>query len=214
MATQLSFVEDWQWASRELPADLEWTPTAVDGGDTGMLIAPSGPADTLETASLLHTQAINSARERLWIASPYYVPDEATIAALQLACLRGVDVRIIIPDKSDNAIVDFASYIYFNKVASCGATFYRYTDGFMHQKAFLIDDRVAAVGTANFDNRSFRLNFEITALGASPSFVTAMVEMFEADFARSSVMAKDAYTSKPIWFRFAARLSRLTSPVL
>ncbi len=214
MAAQLSFVEDWQWASDKLPGELCWDPVAPLHGETGLLIAPSGPADMLETASLLHVQVINSAQERLWIASPYFVPDQAIIAALQLACLRGVDVRIIIPDKTDNLLVTLASYIYFQEISGCGAKFYRYTDGFMHQKVLLIDDRTGGVGTANFDNRSFRLNFEITALGTGEGFVAAMNEMFEADFARCTVMPDDAYTSKPLWFRFAARLCRLASPVL
>ena len=213
LAAQVSFVEDWQWASDAVPADLRWRPLSGDG-DCALLIAPSGPADELETASLLHTQVINDARERLWIASPYFVPDYATIAALQLACLRGVDVRIIVPDKSDNLLVTLASYIYFQIIAPGGAKFFRYRDGFMHQKVFLVDDRVAGVGTANFDNRSFRLNFEISTLGSGPAYVAEVEKMFEADFQRSKPMPPDAFTSKPLWFRFAARVSRLMSPVL
>ena len=213
LAAQVSFIEDWQWASDSIIPDLNWQPFLAEAGDTALLIAPSGPADELETASLLHTQVINTAQERLWIASPYFVPDHATIAALQLACLRGVDVRIIVPDKTDNALVTYATYIYFQLIAPCGAKFYRYTDGFMHQKVFLVDDRIAAVGTANFDNRSFRLNFEITTI-AGPGEFHDSLEKFEADFARSVPMPFDAYTSKPAWFRLAARVSRLTSPIL
>ncbi len=213
LAAQVSFVEDWQWASDSIPSDLRWQPTMVDG-DCALLIAPSGPADELETASLLHAQAINDARYRLWIASPYFVPDAATTAALQLACLRGVDVRIIVPDKTDNLLVTLASYIYFQTIAPSGAKFFRYTDGFMHQKVFLIDDRIAGVGTANFDNRSFRLNFEISTLAGGPAYIADVEKMFEADFARSKPMPPDAYSSKPVWFRFAARASRLASPVL
>lgn len=213
LAAQISFVEDWQWASDSLPPDLRWQPANVDG-DCTLLIAPSGPADELETASLLHTQIINDARERLWIASPYFVPDQATIAALQLACLRGVDVRIIVPEKTDNLLVVLASYIYFQMIAPSGAKFFRYVDGFMHQKVLLVDDRIAGVGTANFDNRSFRLNFEISTLGNGPSYIAEVEKMFETDFERSRRMQPDAYTSKPFWFRLAARVSRLTSPIL
>ena len=104
--------------------------------------------------------AINSARQRLWIASPYFVPDEGVIAALQLAALRGVDVRILIPDMPDHLAVYLAAYSYFDEVEQTGVRFYRYTDGFLHEKAMLIDDKAATIGTANFDNRSFRLNFD------------------------------------------------------
>ena len=213
LAAQVSFVEDWQWSSDSIPPDLRWQPVNVDG-DCALLIAPTGPADDLETASLLHTQIINNARKRLWIASPYFVPDPATVAALQLACLRGVDVRIIVPDKTDNLLVTLASYIYFQMIAPSGAKFFRYTDGFMHQKVLLIDDHIAGVGTANFDNRSFRLNFEISTLGTGQDYIAEVEKMFEADFERSKPMPPDAYTSQPIWFRFAARFSRLTSPIL
>ena len=213
LAAQVSFVEDWQWASDSFLPDLRWQPANVDG-DCALLIAPSGPADDLETASLLHTHVINGACERLWIASPYFVPDQATVAALQLACLRGVDVRIIVPDKTDNLLVTLASYIYFQMIAPGGAKFFRYVDGFMHQKVFLIDDRIAGIGTANFDNRSFRLNFEISTLGSGPGYIAEVEKMFEADFERSKPMLPDAYTSRPFWLRFASRFSRLTSPIL
>ena len=88
------------------------------------------------------------------------------MVALQLAGLRGVDVRILIPDKPDHLLIYLAAFSYFEEASRTGVKFYRYTDGFLHQKALLLDDLVAAVGTANFDNRSFRLNFEITAIFA------------------------------------------------
>ncbi|MBW2192143.1 MAG: hypothetical protein JRG93_21725, partial [Deltaproteobacteria bacterium] len=106
-----------------------------------------------------------------WIASPYFVPEHSVIVALQLAGLRGVDVRILIPDKPDHLTVYLAAYSYFDDAGQTGAKFYRYQHGFLHEKAMLIDDTVATIGTANFDNRSFRLNFEITAAIADPTFL-------------------------------------------
>jgi cardiolipin synthase len=91
--------------------------------------------------------------------------------------------------------------------------FYRYTDGFLHQKTMLIDDRAAGIGTANFDNRSFRLNFEITALIGDPGFISEVEEMFLADFARSRIIGDGEYRDRPFWFKLAVRLARLTSPV-
>ena len=91
--------------------------------------------------------------------------------------------------------------------------FYRYTDGFLHEKTWVIDDGAAAVGTANFDNRSFRLNFEITAIVADPDFALQVEQMFEADFARSRRVEDGAYKDRSFWFRLAVRLARLTSPV-
>jgi cardiolipin synthase len=92
--------------------------------------------------------------------------------------------------------------------------FYRYQDGFLHQKAMLIDDGVAAVGTANFDNRSFRLNFEITAIVAEPEFAAEVERMFEADFAASRLMGAQELESKSYLFRVGVRIARLVAPVL
>ena len=101
LGAQLSFAEDWYWATGRT-LDLNWNPVASDTGDIPVLIIPTGPADELETASLMFTHAINSARKRIWIASPYFVPDHSVLVALQLAGLRGVDVRILIPDRPDH----------------------------------------------------------------------------------------------------------------
>jgi cardiolipin synthase len=212
LATQLSFLEDWYWATHTIP-ELNWTPTTADSGNMNVLVVPSGPADTLETAGLMFVHAINSARKRVWIASPYFVPDEAVMSALQLAGLRGVDVRILIPDKPDHMLVYLAAFSYFDDAGHTGVQFYRYEAGFLHQKVVLVDNDVAAVGTANFDNRSFRLNFEITMVFADSSFAERVEKMFHEDFARSRKMMPGDYEDRSFWFKLAVRLARLTSPV-
>ena len=212
LEAQLSFVEDWYWATGASP-DLNWTPTPSTGRDQRVLIVPSGPADELETATLMFLHAILSAKERIWISSPYFVPDDSIVNALQLAGLRGVDVRILIPDKPDRLLVYLAAYSYFEEAGRTGVRFFRYTDGFLHEKAMLIDDQVATVGTANFDNRSFRLNFEITAIVADPGFAIEVEQMFENDFKNSREMHPRELEDKFIGFKLAVRLARLTSPV-
>jgi len=136
------------------------------------------------------------------------------IAALQLAGLRGVDVRILIPDKPDHLLVYLAAYSYFDEAGSTGVKLYRYTEGFLHQKAMLVDQNVAAVGTANFDNRSFRLNFEITAFVADEAFAAEVEQMFLDDFAASREMQSGDYADRSFWFKLAVRLARLSAPVL
>jgi cardiolipin synthase len=213
LKAQVAFVEDWSWATNTV-AELDWEPKAASGGsDARVLIIPTGPADDLETCNLMFVHAINSARKRIWIESPYFVPEHSVIVALQLAGLRGVDVRIVIPDEPDHLLVYLAAFSYFDEAGETGAKFYRYQDGFLHAKAMLIDDDVATVGTANFDNRSFRLNFEITAAIAEPRFVAEVEKTFERDFARSRLMDKGEYDRKPWWFRLGVRLARLTSPI-
>jgi cardiolipin synthase len=212
LAAQLSFVEDWHWATGNI-LELSWTPVPAPDGEMRVLIVPSGPADRLETAALMFVHAINTAKKRIWIASPYFVPDEAIMAALQLAGLRGVDVRILIPDKPDHLMVYLAAFSYLDDAGEAGVKFYRYLDGFLHQKAMVIDDLAATIGTANFDNRSFRLNFEITALLAGEDFAAEVEQMFLDDFAKSREMEPGEYAAKPWYFRLGVRLARLTAPI-
>jgi len=212
LGAQLSFVEDWYWATGTR-LDVSWHPVPAGGDDVPMLIIPSGPADELETANLMFVHAINSATKRIWIASPYFVPDRPVITALQLAGLRGIDVRILIPDMPDHLAVYLAAFAFLDESGSTGVKFYRYQDGFLHQKVMLIDHLLATVGTANFDNRSFRLNFEITAVVADVSFAAKVERMLDVDFSKSRLMEPGEYDRKPWWFRFAVRLARLTAPV-
>ncbi|HHQ49040.1 MAG TPA: cardiolipin synthase [Acidobacteria bacterium] len=213
LAVQLSFVEDWHWATGRIP-EVDWTPDHIAENGVDVLILPSGPADQLETAGLIFTHAINTARHRIWISSPYFVPDEAVMAALQLAGLRGVDVRILIPDEPDHMLVYLAAFSYVELASQTGVRIFRYQDGFLHEKVMLIDDQVASVGTANFDNRSFRLNFEITAFVEDPRFASEVERMFRKDFASSREMQPSDFDDRPYWFRLGVRLAHLASPVL
>ena len=155
----------------------------------------------------------NTAKERIWIASPYFVPDHSVVTALQLAGLRGVDVRILIPAKADHLLVYLAAFSYFKDAGATGVRFYRYQDGFLHEKAMLIDDYVSTIGTANLDNRSFRLNFEITGVVVDTAFATLVERMFEQDFAKSELVEGDELEGRSFWFKLAVRLAALTSPI-
>lgn len=212
-SVQMAFTEDWQWAAKTVPA-LEWEPRpAADGKSRQMLCLPSGPDDPLETCTLFNLHAINSARTRLWIASPYFVPDEQFISALQLAALRGVDVRVIVPDQSDNKLVELSGWSYFAELDRVGIKFYRHQKGFMHQKVMLIDDKACTIGTANFDNRSFRLNFEITIGLVDEDFAGQVRRMLERDIADSRLITAQEVQALGFWSRFAVRAARLMAPV-
>ncbi|BBD09523.1 cardiolipin synthase [Desulfovibrio ferrophilus] len=216
-AVQAVFMQDWYWATHELIPYVDWSPwEADDDAETGgdMLALPSGPADDLESCALMFVHAINMARERIWISSPYFVPDLAVVAALQAAALRGVDVRILLPRRADHVVVQLAGYTYLPQLDLLGVSFYRYGQGFLHQKAFLVDDRLAGVGTANLDNRSMRLNFELTLLCLDPEMVVRVREMFKGDFEASTEVRAGDYLNKPLPFRVAAKVSRLLAPVL
>jgi cardiolipin synthase len=212
IAAQLSFTEDWYWATNTVP-ELKWVPKVPAHGDKRVLVLPSGPADTIETCNLLFVHAIHSAQKELWISSPYFVPDRELVGALQLAALRGVDVRILLPAKPDHLMVYLASFSFLEALDMDGISFYRYQPGFLHQKVILADE-IAIVGTANCDNRSFRLNFEISLLFADVDFANEVRAMLEKDFSNSIQVGADSYTNAPLYFKAGVRFARLFSPIL
>ena len=213
LGAELAFATDWRWATRS-PLNIDWEFSVEVSGDSKVLVFPSDPASEYEEAGLMYHQAIVAARERIWIASPYFVPDHGIISALQLAALRGVDVRVIIPDQPDGPVVAMANWSFTRELLPVGVKVYRYQNGFMHQKVLLMDDNVAGVGTANFDNRSFRLNFEITLLVEDPAFAEAVDQMLQADMGRCREVTLEDIAAKPAWFPLAMGVARLFSPVL
>ncbi|MDU8945392.1 cardiolipin synthase [Ovoidimarina sediminis] len=210
---QLAFAEDWHWATGEtLDNSLRWTPQDADDDMTG-LIVPTGPVDEMDSGSLLFLTAIIAARRRIWIASPYFVPDSIVLSALIQAGLRGVDVRLLVPDQIDHYLPWLAAFAYFDEVRDAGVTVYRYTDGFMHQKVFLADDGIAGIGTTNLDNRSFRLNFEAMAVFFDAVAAARVEEMLESDFAKARMMT-ERLSEQGLKLRVGAPLARLLAPLL
>ena len=210
-AIQLAYLEDWNWAADGF-LDLHWDGHA-ETADQTMAILPTGPADLADSWQLVVAEAANTSTKRLWIASPYFVPDEGVLTALQTAALRGVDVRILIPEKADHILVWLSAFSFFEETIPYGIKLMRYQRGFLHQKVMLVDDRYAFVGTANLDNRSFRLNFEITALSTDAAFIDEITHMLEIDFSHSREVAITDITERPFWFRLATRAARLMAPV-
>lgn len=210
---QLIFVEDWNWAHEvDLIDQLDWAGSESDQ-DMNALIVATGPGDDTETGSMMFFAAITEAKDRVWIASPYFVPDIDIMTALQHAALRGVDVRILVPDVIDHRLPWLAAFAYFDEVRDSGARVFRYTDGFMHQKAFVVDDTLAAVGTTNLDNRSFRLNFEAMALFFDARAAEAVDKMLRADFEKCYELTRNL-SEQPPHIRFGSPLARLFAPIL
>lgn len=206
---------DWFWAQRELLTDgIDWEPRPVESEDTRAVIVATGPADPLETAGMFFVHALNSAKDRIWITAPYFVPDEAVVKALMLATLRGVEVRILLPGVTDSLPTKLAAYHYVELLRESDVAFYRFDRGFLHQKVLLVDDEVASIGTHNFDNRSFRLNFEVAAVVYDPDFASQVEAMLERDFANASRIDPETFEAQPWYWQLGVRLSRLLSPIL
>ena len=215
LSAQLVFLADWYWAERELP-ELNWTIGDASSYQQGMTVLslPTGPAEDIESGTLFFLNAINRARHRFWIASPYFVPDEPVSYALQLAALRGVDVRVMIPEKPDHKMVYLAAFSYLWDMDQAGVKMYRYGDGFLHQKVMLVDDQLASVGTSNLDNRSLRLNFELSILVLNKEFCRDLEKMLEEDFRNCRRIDGRDYSEKKLPFRVAVRIARLMAPIL
>lgn len=212
LGLQEAFWEDWHWATGEL-INLSWIPTTICEECHDVVIVPSGPADRQDTASLLVQHAIHSARERFWVTSPYFVPDQSVQDALRLAAMRGVDVRIMIPERPDHLLVFLSAFSFLPDMLRAGVRVYRYQPGFLHQKVMLIDQAAASVGTVNLDNRSFRLNFEITAFLPDRHFAAQVERMLEEDFSHCREISVEEVTSRPLWRKLMSRAAYLMAPI-
>jgi cardiolipin synthase len=208
LAAQLSFVEDWYWAQQTI-LDLKWQIYRSEK-NTKVLIIPSGPADTIETMSLSFVHLILSAKKRIWIATPYFIPDLKVMGALQLAALKGLDIRILLPEKNDNAVIALATQSYVSELSELGITFLQYQQGLMHQKVMLIDEGFSYIGSANLDNRSLRINFELNALIECDKMAKEVEAMLLQDFKASNAY----HQSNHFLVRLATKAARLLSPIL
>lgn len=208
---QRSFAEDWHWVTGTLPP-LHTPP--LGEGTAHTLVAATGPADRQESCSLFFVAAIQSARRRVWLTTPYFVPDSAVMAELRLAVFRGVDVRVLIPSQADHTTVFLSSTLHARDAVHAGIRMFRHGPGFMHQKVLLVDDDTAAVGSMNLDSRSFRLNFEIGALNVDRAFAAEVDAMLRNDFAHAVEIDGGEYDRAPWLRRLAMHLARLCDPVL
>jgi len=213
VACALSFVEDWLWASGER-IELPVVSDLPKPGDESVLVMPTGPADQLEECAIAFVEAAAQAKTRLWITTPYLVPSLDVQTALCAAAMRGVDVRILLPEKRDHWTVWLASHAYEDTLVKRGVKVYRYTDGFLHQKVLLLDDELVSIGTVNLDNRSFQINFELTLWFTHERMIAKVEEMLETDFRSAKLTWPDAFQSRSYVFQVLAQGARLLSPIL
>lgn len=206
---QISFLEDWNYATKALP-DFRLRSTA--SGDAVVFPVASGPAEDWGVCAAVFLSVIQDAQRRLWLASPYFVPSSPLLYAICHAALRGVDVRIILPQMADHTLPWLSSFTYYPKLRAAGVRVWRYQPGFMHQKVLLADDDFAIVGSINLDYRSFMLNFELSAAVQDRAFASDVETMFLADFDRSRVENLDAFEKGSLAFRLKCRAAALMSP--
>jgi cardiolipin synthase len=211
---QLVFMEDWSYATGSAPTDAAHFPDDAEEGPIPVQILASGPDEPWQAIHKLYFAAIASARDRVLVATPYFVPDDAMLAALMTAALRGVDVRVLVPRRSDSRFATAAGRSFFGDVLAAGVRVFEYRAGMMHAKTLVVDDMFSAVGTANMDNRSFRLNYEVIAVRYDETGARELAETFTQDLAHAREIGQGALANDKLPSRIFQAGARLLSPLL
>ena len=207
------FAEDWCFATDESLA-LPARPSPLRTASALVAVVPSGPDQQYNANGMVYFAGIASARERVYLATPYFIPDEPTVWALISAALRGVDVRLLLPGLCDLAVVRAAARTYYPLLLDAGVRVFEYQPSMLHAKTMAVDGRDAIIGSANVDIRSFRRNFELGALVADPVFVAAVEPRFLADLGQSVEITEDMIEGAGFWSKIRDRTARLLSPLL
>lgn len=211
------FVLDWNYAAREnlfLEDRLFEIPDYVRGGRDPVQIISSGPDSSSQEIRDNYLRLIHMARRNIYIQTPYFIPDDDIRDALLIAAKSGIDVRIMIPCKPDHPFVYWATYSYLGEMIEAGARCYTYDNGFLHAKCMCIDGLVTCMGTANMDIRSFSLNFEVNAVVYSAKTTEKLMEAFENDITKSTLVTRKMYEQRDLVIRIKEQFCRLLSPVL
>lgn len=213
---QTRFILDWSQASKQSPIQYEprYFPQKEVKGNAMIQMVSSGPDSEWEQIKNGYIKMIMSAKETIFIQTPYFIPDQSLLDVLQIASLTGKDVRVMIPNKPDHPFVYWATYSQIGELLKTGAKVYIYEKGFIHSKTIVIDRKMCSVGTANIDMRSFKLNFEINAFIYDRAFSQAIVHSFEQDMLDSTMLTMHTYEQRSKWIRFKESISRLLSPIL
>ncbi len=212
---QRLFVEDWYFAAGTMcPIDADTFPTHEKAGEHVVQVIGSGPDTAAFAIHKMMFTAINQATVRLWLTSPYFVPDDALLTALISAGLRDVDVRLLIPKKGDSRLVDLAARSYLPELLAAGVRVYEYEARFIHAKTMVCDEDVGVIGTANLDNRSFRLNFEVIAIAYGTEVNHKLAEAFTHDLTGARELTEGDIAKLRLRTRFGQAAARLISPLL
>lgn len=207
------FAQDWHFATGDTLGPPPDAPPQRQG-DATVAIIPSGPDQPRNASQLGYFVGITAARRSLWLTSPYFIPDEATLTAIVGAALKGVDVRILVPARCDVLLVGPAGRSYYPQLLAVGVRIFEYLPSMLHAKTMVIDETLALVGSANLDMRSFRLNFEVGAMIDNPTVATVLHERFLSQSAASREITLEAVRNWTVAQRIRSGAARLFSPLL
>ncbi len=210
---QSVFLLDWYVVTKHLIDNSVYYPKVQLYNNNLMQIATSGPVGIWRTLLQATIYAIANAKNYIYIQTPYFLPTDALNQALQTASLAGVDVRLMLPNKSDTQLVNMASHSFLDEMERAGVKVYLYKSGFLHAKLIVIDDDLAIIGSANMDFRSFEHNFEVNAFVYDQEFALKMKEVFFADMKVSDLLIPSVWLKRPLKQRLAESFMRLFSPL-
>ena len=219
---QLRFLTDWNVSvpeQKKVAYHLDYFFQKELGKDdkhenTSIQLVSSGPNNEREQIKLSFIKLITAAKKRVWIQTPYLVPDESVIAALKIAASSGVEVKIMIPNKPDHPFIYRATQYYARQLIKENVQILVYENGFLHAKTLIMDDEICMVGSANQDVRSYRLNFETSAVIYDPAFLTQLADQFLQDEKQCTPMTTETVKEMSGWLLFKQQISRLFSPIL
>ncbi|WP_166246321.1 cardiolipin synthase [Paenibacillus turpanensis] len=212
---QQTFLTDWKFTGGSIPGALDsYMPEHCCTHSESVQIVVSGPDEHEDAIMEMVFAAITSAKERVWVVTPYFIPDASVLMALKTAALSGADVRIIIPGVGDSPLALFASLSYVEELLEAGARVYRYQKGFNHAKAFVVDHMVASTGTANLDMRSFFSNFEVNAVLFDVEAIAQLAAAIEQDLEDSREIVLSEFKRRGRLQRLKESGARLLSPLL
>ncbi|MGY0392758.1 cardiolipin synthase [Bizionia sp. KMM 8389] len=214
-ALQVHFLMTWDFVSNSsCQISTELFPDTDIQHTTAVQIAASGP-DT-DWANIMEAMfvAINTAKEYVYITTPYFIPNDEIITSLQIAAKSGVDVRLLIPKTSDSWTAKHATNSYLERLLNADVKVYRYTKGFIHAKTMVVDDLFSTIGTANLDYRSFNINFEINALIYNKETSVELKELFLDDITTSEILSLENWQQRSKFCKLKESYCRLWSPLL
>lgn len=211
---QASFLIDWYVVSKTLIDTPVYYPKTPEYNDSLMQIVASGPIGIWRTLLQGTIYAIANAKKCIYIQTPYFLPTEGLNQALQTAALAGVDVRLMLPFKSDSQLVNMASHSFIDEMVRAGVKVYLYKHGFLHTKLIVIDNDLTIIGSANMDFRSFEHNFEVNAFVYQADLAGKMKGVFRKDAGNSELLIPSVWLKRPLKQRLAESFMRLFSPLL
>ncbi|MCH5327715.1 MAG: cardiolipin synthase [Coprobacter sp.] len=211
---QSSFAVDWSFTSRQLLSEKSYFPDIPPMGNTHIQIITSGPIGEWKEISLSFLKALSNAKQYIYIQTPYFLPTESLMTTLQVAALAKVDVRLMLPEKSDSRVMQWATNSYIKPMLKAGVKIYFYQKGFLHAKTIVIDDEFATTGSTNLDFRSFDHNFEINAFMYDRELAVKMKQIFIADQQHCRRIPWSYWRKRSATIRIKESVARLLSPLL